>query len=161
MNNFLMKIKIPKDFVAYCLVGVVNTTVSMFTAFVALNLLNLNYYVSTSLSYFFGVVTSFALNKKYTFQDNEKNVFFQFIKFNLTVLPIYIVCFWFIGNNLTYSYFNHFPHTVDILHNIILAGLKWSIPTDVLIDDIAVCVSIAVNLFVSFSALKKVVFKQN
>lgn len=160
MNNFLMKIKIPKDFVVYCFVGVVNTTVSMLAAFVALNLLNLNYYVSTSLSYFFGVVTSFALNKKYTFQDEEKNIFLQFIKFNLTVLPIYVVCFWFIGNNLTYSYFHHFPKTAEFLSNFISTYLKLTIPTEVLIDDIAVCVSIAVNLFVSFSALKKVVFKQ-
>ncbi len=161
MNNFFSKIKIPKDFISYCLVGVVNTIASMLAAFIALNLLNLNYYVSTTLSYFVGVLTSFVLNKKYTFKDEEKNIFLQFLKFNLTILPIYILCFWFVGNNLTYLYFNHFPHTADILHNIILTGLRWSIPADVLIDDIAVCVSILINLFISFTVIKKVVFKRN
>lgn len=160
MHNLLTKIKIPKDFISYCLVGVVNTTVSMITAFVALNLINFNYYVSTALSYFFGVLTSFALNKKYTFKDEEKNVFLQFLKFNMTIIPIYILCFWFIGNNLTYFYFGHFPQTADFLNDLFFKYLSFKIPTDVLIDDIAVCVSIGINLFFSFSAIKKVVFRQ-
>lgn len=160
MHRLLTKIKIPKDFISYCLVGVVNTTVSMVTAFVALNLINLNYYVSTALSYFLGVLTSFSLNKKYTFKDEEKNVFLQFLKFNLTIIPIYILCFWFIGNNLTYCYFRYFPQTADFINDIFLKYFSFKIQTDVLIDDIAVCVSIAINLFFSFSAIKKVVFRQ-
>jgi len=114
-----MKIKIAKEFITYCLVGVINTIVGLLTAFISLNILSFNYYVATSLSYFFGVLTSFTLNKKYTFKDNDKNVLWQFIKLNMTFIPIYILSYWFIGNNLTNWYFEHFPATADFCINII------------------------------------------
>ena len=57
-----MKIGISKEFIKYCLVGIVNTTVGCLTAFIALNILHFNYYVSTTLSYITGVSCSFILN---------------------------------------------------------------------------------------------------
>lgn len=153
-----MKIRIPKEFITYCLVGIVNTTVSMITAFIALNLIHFNYYISTTLSYCLGVLTSFTLNKKYTFKDNDTNVVWQFIKLNMTFIPIYILSFWFLGNNLTYWYFKQFPSTADFLINIINVLFKYPIPRDIFIDDVAVCVSIGINLVLAFTAVRAFVF---
>ena len=132
-----MKIGISKEFIKYCLVGIVNTTVGCLTAFIALNILHFNYYVSTTLSYITGVSCSFILNKKYTFKDNDENVFWQFAKMNITFIPIYVLSYWFLGNNLTYWFFRHFPETVD---------------------DVAVCISIIINLVLAFTAVRAFVF---
>ncbi len=155
-----MKIIISQEFIKYCLVGVVNTIVSMLTAFICLNFLQYNYYLSTALSYLFGIITSFTLNKKFTFKDNNKHVLRQFLKFNITYIPIYVLSFWFLGNNLTYWYFEHFPSTADFCINFINNFLNYSIAKDIFIDDVAVCVSIGVNLFLAFCAVRKFVFTQ-
>lgn len=155
-----MKIKISKEFIKYCSVGVVNTIVSMLTAFICLNFLHFNYYISTSLSYLFGIITSFTLNKKYTFKDNNKHVFRQFLKFNVTYIPIYILSFWFLGNNLTYWYFEHFPVTADFCVGLLDTLFGYSVAKDIFIDDVAVCVSIGINLFLAFCAVKRFVFNK-
>lgn len=155
-----MKIGISKEFIKYCLVGVVNTTVGFLTAFIALNILHFNYYVATALSYITGVICSFILNKKYTFKDNDKNVFLQFAKMNMIFIPIYILAYWFLGNNLTYWYFNHFPETADFFVNLINMLFKYPIPRNIFIDDVAVCVSIAINLVLAFTAVRAFVFSK-
>ncbi len=153
-----MKIKIPKEFITYCLVGIVNTTVALSVSFTALNVLHWKYIPSTALSYIISVFVSFVLNKKYTFKDNDKNVVWQFIKLNMTFIPIYILAFWFIGNNLTYFYFRHFPTTADFINDVIFYYAHFRIPNEILIDDIAVCVSIGINLVMAFTAVRAFVF---
>lgn len=153
-----MKIGISKEFIKYCLVGIVNTTVGCLTAFIALNILHFNYYVSTTLSYITGVSCSFILNKKYTFKDNDENVFWQFAKMNITFIPIYVLSYWFLGNNLTYWFFRHFPETVDFCVNIINTLFKYPIPKNIFIDDVAVCISIIINLVLAFTAVRAFVF---
>ena len=85
--------KISKEFVKYCIVGVINTLVGFSTAFVSLNFFGCNYATSTSLAYITGIITSFFLNKKYTFKS-VGNPFFEFVKFFMTMLPSYIFSYW-------------------------------------------------------------------
>ncbi len=153
-----MKLSIQKEFITYCLVGIVNTIVALSVSFTALNICHWHYIPSTALSYIVSVCVSFVLNKKYTFKDNDTNVVWQFIKLNMTFIPIYILAFWFIGNNLTYCYFRHFPSTADFINDIIFYYVHFKIPTKILIDDIAVCVSILINLVMAFTAVRAFVF---
>ena len=86
------------------------------------------------------------------------NVFWQFAKMNITFIPIYVLSYWFLGNNLTYWFFRHFPETVDFWVNIINTLFKYPIPKNIFIDDVAVCISIIINLVLAFTAVRAFVF---
>jgi putative flippase GtrA len=147
-----MKITIPKDFIIYCIVGVFNTIASMSAAFIALNIFACSYITSTIISFTVGIIVSFILNKKYTFKDSEKNVFRQFFKFVAGFIPVFIISFWVLGNNLTYWCFAHCDKLIENICQYIPMTPK------LLADNTAVCVSIGFNLFLGFSMSKFIIF---
>ena len=142
---------ITKEFIAYCLVGLVNTFVGISTAFVCLNFLLLSYAISTGMSYVFGIIVSFFLNKKYTFKNKDK-LGMQFVKFFSTMLPAYIVSYW-AGYELTHLFFKYGVRLLNLLTEII------NIPQDRTVDNISVLCSMAIYLIVGFSVNKFIVFK--
>jgi len=141
---------ISKEFIKYCLVGVINTIVGTGTAFLSLNLLGYDYAVSTTLAYITGNITSFCLNKKFTFKSHG-NPFFEFIKFFLTMLPAYIFSYW-LGYEicrymLSVGLFEFITHIVDMKATLIS-------------DNIAIPLSMFIYLILGFTINKFLVFNK-
>lgn len=83
-----MKI-IDKSFLKFLLVGIVNTGVSFVFMFL---LEDLGYWASTLIAYIVGAGVSFFLNKKYTFNSEEK-LSKSAIKFAISVTLCYLIAF--------------------------------------------------------------------
>lgn len=147
-----MNIKISKEFIKYCLVGIVNTVVGTTTAFLALNLFLLNYTISTALSYITGIIVSFILNKKYTFKNTDK-AGIQFVKFFIVMLPSFVFSYWF-GYKAAHFAAKYFTSIIDIINSY------TKIPNTRIVDNIAILVSIATHLIIGFSINKIFVFKK-
>lgn len=91
-----MKKKIQKmldiTFWKFVLVGIVNTLVGTTVMFVAYNLLQFSYWVSSASNYVVGSVVSYFLNKYFTFQNNEKSVR-QLFKFIVNITVCYLLAY--------------------------------------------------------------------
>lgn len=57
--------------IKFVIVGIINTLFGYGIALICLNLLHLNFWVSTVANYFFGSVLSYFLNKHYTFRYKD------------------------------------------------------------------------------------------
>lgn len=146
-----MKRLISKEFIIYCLVGLINTFVGISTAFICLNICLWTYSVSTGLAYFAGIIVSFFLNKKYTFRSSGKSGI-QFLKFFTTMLPAYIISYW-LGFEFAHFCSKFAAKTLDFL------SIFTAIPQNRLVDNFAVIVSMAIYLVAGFSINKFIVFK--
>lgn len=58
------------QFIKYCMVGVINTLVTLIVIFVCKSLLGVNPYVSNVLGYIAGVINSFFFNKAWVFKSH-------------------------------------------------------------------------------------------
>lgn len=76
----------------FVLVGIVNTLVGTTVMFVAYNLLQFSYWVSSASNYVVGSVVSYFLNKYFTFQNNEKSVR-QLFKFIVNITVCYLLAY--------------------------------------------------------------------
>lgn len=72
-----------KKFIKFCFVGVSNTAVTFCVFFVLSKILGLNYLFSSFVGYTFGVINSFILNKKWTFNDRNSRFVLQFMRFSI------------------------------------------------------------------------------
>lgn len=67
--------------IKFCIVGGINTTITL-SAFYLLNkILGINYAASTIISYSLGIINSYILNKHWTFQDSGKKILSQLLRF--------------------------------------------------------------------------------
>lgn len=57
------------QFIKYCIVGVLNTLITLGVIYLCKSLLGINDYVSNALGYICGVVNSFLCNKQWVFQS--------------------------------------------------------------------------------------------
>ena len=78
-----------KSFIKFLIVGLLNTGVSFVLMFL---LEGLGYWVSTSIAYIVGAAVSFFLNRKYTFNSDEK-LLKAAIKFALSVAVCYVIAY--------------------------------------------------------------------
>jgi putative flippase GtrA len=60
---------IVRQFVKYCLVGILNTLITLGTIFILMKIFNVNYVVSNVVGYGLGLANSFVWNKKWTFRS--------------------------------------------------------------------------------------------
>ncbi len=58
------------QFVKYCMVGVLNTLVTLAVIYLCKSMLGINPYVSNALGYICGVINSFLCNKSWVFHSN-------------------------------------------------------------------------------------------
>jgi putative flippase GtrA len=56
----------------YLNVGILNTLIGFLVIFFCLNILKINYHLSYFIGYAVGLIISFSLNKRYTFNNNSK-----------------------------------------------------------------------------------------
>ena len=143
-----------KEFIKYCLVGIINTLVGISTSLISLDFFMLSYAVSNTLAYITGSIVSFFMNKKFTFKNTDKAEI-QFIKFFLTMLPTYGISYflgWFIA-----------PHIIGIsLLNPIFCKIAEFLNMNIshFTDNIAVFISMVIYLLAGFSINKFFVFKK-
>jgi polyisoprenyl-phosphate glycosyltransferase len=75
--------------IRYLLVGVVNTLVGLSTIYLAMYFLQMNLASSNAFGYTIGIMVSFVLNKKWTF-DNQDHVVYSFLRYLLVLLVAYV-----------------------------------------------------------------------
>ena len=139
---------ISNQFIKYCLVGVINTIVGTGTAFVSLNFLGYNYAISTSLAYITGSITSFYLNRKFTFKSRG-NPFFEYLKFFLSMLLIYVFSYW-AGYEICRYMLS--LGLFDFINQ--MTGMKGTLIS----DNIAIPISMLIYLILGFTINKFLVF---
>ena len=85
--------------VKFFIVGGINTLISLLTFYVLNKILGINYILSSVISYAFGMINSYFLNKRWTFNDKDKKIILQLMKFiavngislSINVLAMYIL----------------------------------------------------------------------
>lgn len=62
-----------KQIIRFLIVGILNTGIGIFLIFMLYNLAGLGYWVSSAAGYIIGGIFSYFANKKFTFENTEKN----------------------------------------------------------------------------------------
>ena len=100
--------------VKFLAVGVINTLVGTATMFVMYNLLNAGYWIASASNYVVGSIVSYILNKRFTFQNDEKSVGIV-LKFVLNITVCYMLAYG-IAKPCAYQIFKGF--SVSIRENL-------------------------------------------
>jgi putative flippase GtrA len=87
-----MRKLLDKTFLKFILVGVVNTLFGTAVMFVFYNVLGLSYWLSSASNYFFGSILSFFLNKRFTFENQDRS-FLVVLKFTLNIAVCYGIAY--------------------------------------------------------------------
>lgn len=145
--------RVSREFIKYCLVGIINTLAGLTTAYTFLNLLSCSYLSSTAAAYIIGISVSFILNKTFTFKDKSSNHLSLFIKFTLTMLPSYVISYflgWMSAKTIfSIDIFNTFADKITQLINVSQNKIS---------DNIAILISMAIYLVLGFFANKFLIF---
>ena len=88
MKDFILE----NTFIKFILVGLVNTFVGMSVMFVCYNVLNCNYWFSSTMNYVTGSVISYYLNKNFTFRNKARN-WRIVVKFIINIVICYLLAF--------------------------------------------------------------------
>lgn len=83
---------VDKTTLKFLLVGIVNTLVGTGVMFLAYNVGNLNYWISSASNYVIGSMVSYVLNKYFTFQNKERSVK-QLLLFVLHITLCYLIAY--------------------------------------------------------------------
>ena len=86
----LIRARLTGEFIRFALVGVVNTAIS-YLAYVLLIELGVGYQVSNVISYIVGMITSYILNKNWTFGIKERSrirFLLKFVVVNIVALLV-------------------------------------------------------------------------
>lgn len=147
--------KVSKEFIKYCLVGIINTLAGLTTAYVLLNLFSCSYLTSTAAAYIVGIIISFILNKIFTFKDTSTNHLILFLKFSLTMLPSYVISY-FLGWQISKTIFN------ITIFNDLAYKITEIIPItyDKISDNFAILISMMTYLLLGFSINKFLIFNK-
>lgn len=78
------------EFFKYGLVGIVNTSVSLIIIWSLVNCLDVNDLIANPVGYLFGVMSSYILNKNWTFRVKGND---HVVKTSLSFIIIFVVCF--------------------------------------------------------------------
>ncbi|MDD3236693.1 MAG: GtrA family protein [Candidatus Gastranaerophilales bacterium] len=144
---------ISKEFIRYCLVGVVNTIAGIGSAYFCLNVVKTSYLLATTVAYIVGIMVSFSLNKIFTFKNKDTHYIVQFFKFVASMLPSYVISYY-LGWLLA--------REVLSLNNVILFASKFSLFLNMdypkFIDNVAVIVSMMLYLALGFAVNKFFIF---
>ncbi|MDO5761016.1 MAG: GtrA family protein [Bacteroidota bacterium] len=92
MLKHLISKFLDRTFLRFILVGIVNTLFGYSVMFIAYNVLNLNYWISSAANYFFGSILSYFLNKYYTFGYKKKS-WQVILKFTFNIIICYLVAY--------------------------------------------------------------------
>lgn len=83
---------IPKSFIRFLGVGVINTLVGTTVMFLCYNAFGLSYWLSSAANYIVGSIVSFYLNRTYTF-NYQKRDFYTIIRFIIGIAFCYVLAY--------------------------------------------------------------------
>lgn len=83
---------IDKTTLRFLLVGVINTLVGYCVAFLCLNALGLNYWLSSAMNYVVGSILSYFLNKFFTFKKKGYSLV-EVVKFIINIAVCYLLAY--------------------------------------------------------------------
>lgn len=79
-------------FIKFVLVGLMNTALSVAIMFLLYNWLNMGYWSSSAISYVLASISSFFLNRNFTFKSKE-SILKSAIKFSINVAICYVLAY--------------------------------------------------------------------
>jgi putative flippase GtrA len=111
-----------KQFVKFCLVGVINTAIDYSVYLFFTRLLGVYFLLANIAAILVAMTFSFFANKFWTFQNKEKELKKQYLKFAL-VMAIYFLLY----NTIFFSLVKYF-NVYDLLAKVvaIIIGLFWN-----------------------------------
>lgn len=115
----LIKTGLISNLPQFLIIGVLNTVTGYSIIFFFLYIVKMNYLMSNSIGYFFGLILSFFLNKHYNFKTVSKHLN-EFSKFILAFIISFTM-----NSIILYSCVEFFDLTKLI--SIIIAGISYSI----------------------------------
>jgi putative flippase GtrA len=119
---FIFKKQIYRQFFKFCLVGLMNTAIDFSVYLFFSRTLGLYFLYANILAILLAMTFSFWANKYWTFQNNEKKIKLQYLKFALVNLVYFLLY-----NSIFFSlveYFKLFDLTAKIA--AIMIGLFWN-----------------------------------
>jgi len=129
--------KVDSSFIRFIIVGVINTLIGTSIMFIAYNVFEYSYWVSSFLNYFIGSLVSFFLNKFYTFKKTEKS---------LREVVLFIV-------NIGICYFLAYFVAQKAIAFVLSAQ------SDVMIDNVAMIVGMCLFVVLNYIGQRLIVFK--
>ena len=131
-----------KDFIMevihFGIVGVINTLMGWGIMAVLYNLIHMNYWLSSGISYFIGSVFSYHANAKLTFKVEERDKWLPW-RFAINIAICYLIAF-------------------KVAQSIVVAVLNS--PNAALVDNIAMIVGMCIFVVMNFFGQKLFVFRK-
>jgi len=117
--------------VKFIITGGVNTAVS-YLGFATFIWLGLGYLSASSLGYFLGIINSYVMNKRWTFDVDTKssiNLVSQFIVINLLALSVNLCVMYYLVDGLGLNVY--WAQAIAILFTMVISyvGYKWIFTT--------------------------------
>ncbi len=75
-----------RKFLKYFSVGIVGTVIDYTLYTILIVFFDVYFMVATAIAYFLGMIVNFALNRRYTFNNTYRKVYYQFASFGLIAL---------------------------------------------------------------------------
>lgn len=121
-NIRLLQSEIIRQFVKFCLVGVLNTLIDFGVYLFFSRLIGLYFLLANFISVIVAMTFSFFLNKYWTFANREKKIKSQYLKFALVNLVYFLLY------NLIFFSLVNYLHVYDLLAKVgaIIIGLFWN-----------------------------------
>ena len=122
MIKFLIKQKIVRQFVKFCMVGVVNTIIDYAVYLFFSRLVGLYFLYANIIAILVAMTFSFVINKYWTFRNKENKLKSQYVKFAL-VNSVYFI----INNSIFFALVNYFE-VLDLWSKLvaIIIGTFWN-----------------------------------
>ncbi|MBD5454256.1 MAG: GtrA family protein [Lachnospiraceae bacterium] len=157
-----------KDFIMevihFGMVGVMNTLMGWVIIFVLYNLIHMNYWLSSGISYFIGSVFSYHANSKLTFKVENKDKGLPW-RFAINIIVCYLIAFSvaqpFVKYILSFrsiaSIVNRITGIVNYIAGIFGAG---PVEPEAIVDNIALVFGMGLFIILNFFGQKLFVFRK-
>ncbi len=81
-----------REVISFGIIGVINTIVGTSVMFLLYNIIGMGYWFSSAANYVVGSIVSFILNKRFTFQVEQKDKMYL-IKFIINISLCYLIAY--------------------------------------------------------------------
>ena len=147
-----------KDFIMevihFGMVGVINTLMGWGIMAVLYNLIHMNYWISTGISYFIGSVFSYHANSRLTFKVENKDKGLPW-RFAVNIIACYLIAFSVARPSVTYIL--SLQSIASIVNHI---AEMFGVESAVIVDNIAMVFGMGLFIILNFFGQKFFVFRR-
>lgn len=122
MLKELIKKEGSKQFIKFCLVGILNTLINLIIFFILTNIFHIYYLISAVFAFLAAVTNSFILNKTWTFKEkisqNTYNKYAKFFLVSIIALVINLLILYVLVE--FFNVYNMFAQLIGIASNILI-----------------------------------------